>query len=342
MTVDPWTVDSWAAAAGEPTVGGVGELAAIAAFTPALPSAAGRLLGPGDDAAVLAVPDGRVVVTTDTMLQGPDFRTAWSSPADVGWKLAATNLADLAAMGARPSALVVSIAVPAGTPVRALVEFAGGMRDACVALAPGCGVEGGDLATGSLVVASATALGELDGRAPVTRAAARPGDVVAVSGVLGAAARGLTRLFREAMVDGVPDAALAAALRRGDPDVLAQLRPTPPIADGPLAALAGATAMLDVSDGLALDARRIAAASGVAIALDAAALASPGARPDPVLLDGGEDHALLATFPAGTALPGGFRAIGRVTAGSGVLVDGVPYAAAGGWDPFAGWDGGAG
>jgi len=342
MSSDATPLDAWTAADGEPTVGQVGELAAIAAFAPRLPTASGRVLGPGDDAAVLATPDGRVVVTTDTMLHGPDFRTAWTTPFDLGWKLAASNLADVAAMGARPTAIVVSLAVPAATPVRALVELADGLAAACEALAPGCGVEGGDLATGASIVAAATALGDLEGRAPVTRAGARVGDVVAVSGVLGAAARGLARLFAEAVVDGEPDAAAAAALRAADPEVEWQLRPRPPIADGPLAAIAGATAMLDVSDGLVTDARRIAVASGVALELGAAAIRATGAFGGPEILDGGEDHSLLATFPPSAVLPPGFRPIGRVVAGAGVLVDGVPSEVRGGWDPFEGWDGAAG
>ena len=164
----------------------------------------------------------------------------------------------------------------------------------------------------------------------------RPGDVVAVSGTLGAAARGIARLFAEARVAGEPDPALGRALRAVDHDVRVQLRPRPPIADGALAADAGATAMLDVSDGLLLDARRIATASRVAIDLDGAAVG------DRAALLGGEDHALLACFPPAAALPGGFRPIGRVREGSGVLIDSVASDEPGGWDPFAGWDGRAG
>jgi thiamine-monophosphate kinase len=333
--------DGWAAIEGEPTVASAGELAAIAAFTPRLPASTQRILGPGDDAAVLSTPDGRIVITTDTMVHGPDFRTAWSSPFDLGWKLAASNLADIAAMGAVPTALVVSLVVPQRTPVRVLCEIADGLREACAALAPGCGVEGGDLATGAAIVAAATAFGDLQGRAPVTRVGARPGDVVAISGALGAAARGIARLFAEATLDGEPDAALGAALRAADQDVEAQLRPTPPIHDGVLAAIAGATAMLDVSDGLVLDARRIAAASGATIDLHSSAIGGAAA------LHGGEDHSLLATFPPEVALPGGFRVIGTVMPGTevdgaAVTVDGEADAANGGWDPFAGWDGRAG
>lgn len=113
----------------------------------------------------------------------------------------------------------------------------------------------------------------------------------------------------------------------------AQFAPSPPIGDGRAAAVAGATAMLDLSDGLALDARRLATASGVCVDLESAAL---GLDPR-AALSGGEDHSLLATFPVGTVLPAGFRAIGRVREGVGLAVDGVLYTG-GGWDPFSGWD----
>jgi thiamine-monophosphate kinase len=198
-------------------------------------------------------------------------------------------------------------------------------------------VVGGDLSVSDTFTIAVTAFGDLEGRPAVLRSGARPGDVVAVSGPLGAAAAGLRMLFEQAVdASGEPDAHLAASIRSAHPAVVeAQLRPRPPLADGIAAALAGATAMLDLSDGLALDARRVAEASGVAIDLEASALGD-----DRVLaLDGGEDHSLFASFPAGTALPGGFRRIGRVVEGAGLLVDGEPYKAESGWDPYRGWDG---
>ncbi|MBC7590850.1 MAG: thiamine-phosphate kinase [Salinibacterium sp.] len=319
------------------TLESVGEQAVLARIFPRLPSAAAQLLGPGDDAAVVATPDGRVVITTDMMIHGPDFRTAWSTPHDLGWKAAASNLADIAAMGAVPTALVVALAVPADTAVEVLEQFADGMRHGCEALASGCGVVGGDLSVSSVFTIAVTAIGDLRGREPVLRSGASAGDIVAVSGVLGAAAEGLRLLFEKGTVDGVPDAASTAKLRRRHgAAIAAQLAPTPPIVDGPPAAIAGATAMLDLSDGLAMDARRLATASGVAIDLSSAAVGGRGQ------LDGGEDHSLLATFPASATLPGGFRRIGVVVAGHGVLVDGTAYDESGGWDPYAGWDGAAG
>jgi thiamine-monophosphate kinase len=311
----------------------IGEEGILGRIFPRLPSSSATLIGPGDDGAVLSAPDGRFVVTTDMMVHGPDFRLAWSSAHDLGWKAAASNLADIAAMGAVPTGLVVALAAPSDLPVEFVEEFADGLRDGCEAMAPGCGVVGGDLSVSSTLTIAVTAFGDLEGRAPVLRSGARVGDVVAVSGVIGAAGAGIRRLFADAVLDGVPDAALAAALRQDHSDVEAQLAPTPPIADGRLAALAGATAMIDLSDGLALDARRVANASGVALDL---LLDAIGSMDD---LASGEDHSLLATFPPDTVLPGGFRAVGRVIEGADLLIDGVRFEARGGWDPYSGWDG---
>jgi thiamine-monophosphate kinase len=329
------------------TLGELGEAAVLRRIFPRLPDAGVALVGPGDDAAVLAAPDGRYVVTTDTMVHGPDFRLAWSTPHDLGWKAAASNLSDVAAMGARPTALVVAVAAPPETEALFLESLADGLRDACAELAPGCGVVGGDLSVSATLVIAVTAFGDLEGRDAVLRSGARPGDVVAVSvgagGALGLAAEGLALLFEQGVDDeGVPDAGRALALRNASSasieaqPIEAQLTPRPPLADGVAAALAGATAMLDLSDGLAIDARRVADASGVALDLESTAVGSP------LALTGGEDHALLATFPAGTALPGGFRRIGAVREGSGLLVDGRAYGERGGWDPYADWDGAAG
>lgn len=312
----------------------LGESAVLARIFPRLPDSAATILGPGDDAAVLRAPDGRFVVTTDTMIHGPDFRLAWSTPHDLGWKAAATNLADVAAMGAVPTALVIAVAAPPDTDVAVLEGLADGLRDACQALAPGCGVVGGDLSSSATFTIAVTAFGDLEGRPPVTRSGARPGDVLAVSGALDLAARGLELLFTRAVDEtGTPDAARAVALRAEFPaEIEAQLAPSPPLADGPAAALAGATAMLDVSDGLAIDARRIATASGVRLDILFAALEGPAA------LEGGEAHALLATFPADAVRPRGFRVIGRVESGAGVWVDGVEHDERGGWDPYVDGD----
>jgi thiamine-monophosphate kinase len=265
------------------------------------------------------------------MIEGPDFIIGLSTGYDIGWKACATNLADVAAMGATPTALVVGLAAPASTPVTFVEDIARGFHDAANALAPGCGVVGGDLSHGPVVMLAVTATGEFDGVDPVTRSGAAIGHLVAVAGELGVAKRGLDLLRAGALrADGSPDKTALDALWKSNPSELAaQLRPSPPIGLGVVAARAGATAMMDVSDGLVLDARRIATASGVAIDFDLAAVGSLDA------LTGGEDHALLACFPPLTTIPTGFRVIGRVAPGDGIRVDGVPFDARGGWDPFA-------
>ena len=300
------------------TLGSIGEGAVLARIFPRLPDAASALLGPGDDAAVVAAADGRFVVTTDMMIHGPDFRLAWSTPFDLGWKAAASNLSDVAAMGAVPSALVVALAAPKDTPVTLLESFADGLREACAVLSPGCGVVGGDLSVSPTATIAVTAFGDLENRQPVTRSGARVGDVIAVAGVLGLAAAGLRMLFEHGP---------HSSPERGGREIEAQLQPRPPIAAGRIAALAGATSMIDLSDGLAIDAGRVARASGVAFDFDPL-------PPDEI--NGGEDHSLLATFPG--AVPEGFRAVGRVVDGSGVLVAGQPHEV-GGWDPYVGWNG---
>lgn len=320
------------------TVGDLGERALLARILTALEGSSRADVGPGDDAAVLAVPGGRVVVSTDTLVHGPDFRLAWSRGYDLGWKAAAVNLADIAAMGAAPTALFVALALPDDTRADVVDDLARGLRDACDALAPGCAVEGGDLTASDTLTIAVTALGVLGDHPPVLRSGARPGDALAVAGTLGAAARGLRILFdRFRDASGTPvavdDAVLGAAERA---DLAAQLRPSPPIDLGVVAARAGATAMMDVSDGLLLDATRLADASGITLDLD------PGLDDD--ALRGGEDHALLAAFPAGTELPPGFRAIGRTRARgeAPVTIAGAPVTGHLGWDPHRDWDVGRG
>lgn len=319
----------------DPAVGALSEGAVLAAIRARIgPSSA--LVGPGDDAAVISAPDGRVVATTDTLVHGPDFRLAWSSAFDLGWKSAAVNLADIAAMGARPTALFVALAMPDDTRLSFVEGLADGLRAACRELAPGCAVEGGDLTVSDTLTIAVTALGSLDDRAPVLRSGARPGDVVALAGDLGLAARGLALLFarfRDAAGSPIPVDQVSLTPAEATA-IAAQLRPSPPIALGKVAAEAGATALMDVSDGLVLDATRMAEASGVTIDLDAAAVG-----PEPAL-SGGEDHGLLAAFPQQAALPDGFRIIGRVRerGSAPVLVGGEAPKGRAGWDPYRDWD----
>lgn len=328
------------------TVGGAGESGALRRILARLGRAEAASLGPGDDCAVLGI-GGETVVTTDTMIEGPDFRLAWHGGFELGWKLAATNLSDVAAMGARPVALTVALACPAATPVRLLEEIASGLDAACRELAPGCGVVGGDLGRAPVLMAAVTALGDLEGRTAVRRSGAREGDVLAYAGQLGLAALGLSRLFAESAEGDVAHARGVAALRERHPAAIrAQLAPDPPIRLGARAALAGATAMLDVSDGLALDAARIADASEVSLDLDPALLAAGFGEqrgetvPLEAMLFGGEDHGLLATFSADDEPQEGFIRIGSVRGrpargGAALLLDGAPCAPRG-WDPFAG------
>lgn len=323
------------------------EATLLGLFVPHLPRGPATLLGPGDDAAVVAVPDGRVVVTTDVLVEDHHFRRCWSSGTDVGRRAAAQNLADVAAMGAEPTAAVVALVVPPDLAASWVVDLADGLAAAFAPL--GVGVVGGDLSAGERIAVAVTVHGDLGGRAPVLRSGARPGDVVAVAGVLGRSAAGLA-LLRAAEADRVGDVAA------GWPDLLAAyLRPDPPLAAGPAAARAGATAMIDLSDGLLRDAGRIALASDVVVDLDpldrslagdlrelAAAADATGADATRWALTGGEDHGLLATFPPEAPLPAAFRRIGRVVAGHGgptgtVLVAGGPSPVTGlGWDHFAG------
>ncbi|MFD5214701.1 thiamine-phosphate kinase [Microbacterium sp. NPDC058345] len=328
----------------DPLIGDISEGRVLRAILSRTEPAAQAIVGPGDDAAVIAAASGSVVATTDTLVHGPDFRLAWSSGYDLGWKSAAVNLADIAAMGAAPTALLVALAVPRDTRLSFVTAMADGLRDACAALSPGCAVVGGDLTVSDVLTIAVTALGDLGGRRAVTRSGARQGDVIALAGELGAAAAGLSVLFGRFRDGDRPVPVDRSALDARQLQALqAQLRPTPPIGLGPVAAAAGATAMMDVSDGLGLDAARMADASGVTLALDGSALDAlvfAGDRARGVA--GGEDHGLLATFPAGV-LPPGFRALGVVTERgvAGVLVDGDPIADAG-WDPYRDWDATAG
>lgn len=295
------------------------------------------LVGPGDDAAVVRAPDGKYVVTTDTMIENHDFKLEWSTGFDLGYKAIATNVSDVAAMGARPTALVVAIALPSTTNISWLEAFADGLNAAITELAPGAEVVGGDIANSNLVFVSVTAHGDLDGREPVLRSGAKVGDVLAVAGTLGRAAAGL------ALLQSDTDAKSAF-----DDLVAIQLRPQPPVASGVAASLAGATSMLDISDGLARDAHRIAKASGVTIQINSKDLQGFEAGVEQAAMRlavsasdwvrfGGEDHSLLATFPEGVVIPREFKPIGRVVEQTDHLVtlDGIELQQ-NGWDSIRG------
>ncbi|MGO9386399.1 MAG: thiamine-phosphate kinase [Mycobacterium sp.] len=317
-------------ASGEvPTVQQLGEFAVIDRLVRGRWQPAAVLLGPGDDAAVVSAADGRTVVSTDVLVQDRHFRLDWSTPHDVGRKAIAQNAADIEAMGARATAFVVGFGAPGDTPAARVDALVDGMWDEAARL--GAGIVGGDLVSCPQWVLSVTVLGDLDGRAPVLRSGAKAGAVVAVTGELGRSAAGYSLYHRGigGGADGFDE------LRRR------HLVPQPPYGQGAAAAVAGAQAMIDVSDGLIADLRHVAEASGVSIDLSSAALAADhdaltaaaaavGADPWPWVLTGGEDHALVACF-AGPP-PTGWRVIGRVLGGPArVLVDGRE------WRGYAGW-----
>lgn len=315
----------------------VSEEELLARITPLLPRGAQTLLGAGDDAAVVAAPDSRFVVTVDVLVAGRDFRDDWTTAADIGWRATAANVADVAAMGAVPTALVTALVLPASTAVDWVVDLATGLGEACTQWR--VGAVGGDLSGGDQTMVAITAHGDLQGREPVLRSTARAGDVLAHAGVLGSSAAGL------ALLAGGHETATAAAQQA----LAGFRRPQPPVLAGVAAARAGATAMMDVSDGLLRDAGRIAGASGVHLDLDPAALTGDvagladlaavcGADPLSWVLTGGEDHGLLATFAPDTALPEPFRVLGAVREGPPQVTygGGRPPVSGTGWDHFSG------
>jgi thiamine-monophosphate kinase len=321
----------------DPSLHDVGESGVLSSILAALAAhpAASVVLGPGDDSAVFAI-DGDAVVSTDAMVEGVDFRLDWSSGFELGWKLAATNLSDIAAMGAVPKALTVTVLAPSDTPVRLLQDVTSGLTEACQVLAPGCAVVGGDLSRSPVLAFSVTAIGETGTTAPVTRGGAKPGDIVAYAGQLGFAGYGLRLLSDQCATVSPASQDSLARLWQEYPDALAaQLAPSPPVALGLGAALAGATAMMDVSDSLSLDAARLGKASDVTLNLAASALQPEldGMTLDDILF-GGEDHGLLATFTEPDDLPTGFRQIGTVQRRTEqLLVDGAAIEPRG-WDPY--------
>lgn len=319
----------------------LGEFGLIRAITDRFPGGPALVVGPGDDAAVLRCADGRVVATTDLLLEGRHFRRDFSTGYDVGRKAAAQNLADVVAMGAWPSALLVGFAAPGDLPVDWALRLADGLRDECAPL--GAVVAGGDVSSADTVLISITALGDLRGAAPVRRGGARAGHRVVLAGRLGWAEAGL------------------ALLRAGQPGPVelleAHRRPRPPYETGLALAAAGASAMCDVSDGLLADLGHLAAASGVRVDLEssrltvAAPLVAAAARldADPLrwVLTGGDDNAFVACLPPDVEPPAGVSVIGTVVAtvtgngtgdgardGPGVTVDGRPYQGTAGWDHY--------
>ncbi|MDO5049619.1 MAG: thiamine-phosphate kinase [Actinomycetaceae bacterium] len=322
---------------------GQGEDRLIERMREALPFGERTLLWSGDDCAEISAPEGHVLVTTDVLVEGRHFLTDWSAPGQIGRRAAAQNLADIAAQGGVPSAFVVSMVVPDNTDTDWLLDVVSGFG---AEVAPtGAGVVGGDLSGGSQFSIAVTALGYAP-HGPVRRSGARPGDIIAVAGTLGMSAAGFELLRTEAVA-----ASLHSEEALGDwyLPVSTYRVPRPPLRAGVAAAASGATAMMDISDGLSIDLARMAKASNVMMDLYPQRLQEDVARLLPAarktgkdawqwVLHGGEDHAMLATFPPDTILPTPFRVIGGVgTVGqdtsSRIRIDGQPLNE-GGWDHF--------
>jgi thiamine-monophosphate kinase len=263
----------------------------------------------GDDAAVVEVPPGPLLATADAVVAGVHVDLDLVGLDDVGWKALAVNVSDVAAMGGRPLHALVTVAGPLrDADFDALYE---GLLEAAGAFA--CPVVGGDLSAAPALVVSVAVTGTLDGGPPVLRSGASPADLLFVTGPLGSSAAGLAML-RAGRAGEAPDLALA------------HRRPRPRLAEGRAARTAGATAMIDLSDGLASDVRRLADSSGVGIVLERVPVAVGVARAmgddgTGAALGGGEDYELLFSAPdqmrvelafsaAGLTLP---LAIGRCT-----------------------------
>ena len=309
------------------------------------PEPAHVIVGPGDDAAVTA-PEGRLVSTADMLVENEDFTRDWLDWELLGRKAAAQNLADVCAMGAVPHGLLVSLAIPDDTDIADLEALYSGLFDeaerAGAALECTVPIIGGDLSSSKLIVIAITALGTVPEGSAILRSGAQPGDSLYLAGTVGRAAAGLDLLFA-----GLRRETAGPELR---PLIETQLAPQP---DYGALRVIGASAMIDVSDGLSLDLARVATASGVGIELDRALLAD---LIDPLLpaaefvldarsahgtaataedlalswvLDGGEDHGFAASAPSRQSPGVGWRRIGEIRTGHDVSLDGTPVPASG-------------
>ena len=298
------------------SLGEVGEFGLIAAIALATRSGAGVEIGIGDDAALVELPSGKALITTDMAVEGVHFRTDWSSAYEIGRKCAAANLADIAAMGGFTRAFVVAFAAPPHLSTEWALQLTQGINDECEV--EGASVVGGDTVRADSITISITAIGELSSmiNAPVTRAGAQVGDLVYLLGQTGASAAGLEILSR-----GISTAPGLVALHKV---------PKPPYELAREFAALGATSMCDVSDGLVADLGHIADASGVTIEIDIDTLdisdlvtAAEELEVDPNewAISGGEDHAFVGTLPATITPPAGARLIGVVKArGEGAVI----------------------
>lgn len=253
------------------------------------------LVSIGDDAAVIAQPKGKVVLTTDMAVEGVHFRREWSSLFEIGAKVCASNLADIYAMGGTPEYLLVAAGLPSGFTVLEIEELARGIVDEASKV--GARVVGGDLTASSALVISIAAYGRV--KDPILRSGAQVGDLVIISDLPGKSAAGL-----ELLRQGVNDEK-ALAHRRPEVNYLAARD----------FALAGVSAMCDVSDGLVSELAHIARASGVGIEIRS---------DEDINFQGGEDHIFVATISPYLPFPRQAIEIGRVVLGKGVRVNGEP------------------
>jgi len=277
------------------TVGEIGEFGLIERFAARLGTPPEGETWTGDDAAVLRSPGSTLLYTTDLLIEGIDFDMRYASGADIGWKALAVNVSDIAAMGGRPRHAVVGLGLKADCPL----DSADGILDGLLAAASRWGVQlvGGDISSASALVLYVALIGVAEAK-PIRRSGARPGDAICVTGVLGGAAGGLALLRGGAVVE-------ESARRRL---VARQLRPEARLEEGRRLAALGATAMIDVSDGLVADLIHLLDASdlGCDVAPEAVPV-DPGLIPlrdvlDPVeaALTGGEDFELLFTLAEDT------------------------------------------
>jgi thiamine-monophosphate kinase len=338
----------------------VGEFRLIADLVRELGDAAADVLIPeGDDAAVWEA-GGTALATIDALMEGVHFRREWTSPEDLGFKAVSVNVSDIAAMGGEPSLSLVALGLPAGEDADWIGGLYRGMAAACSRY--GLKIAGGDTFRSPTLAIALTVLGRPPAGGAVTRAGARAGDLLFVTGELGEAAAGYSYLKARQLEGrskgktrksdrGSVESAMKGALDRF-------LRPEARLGEGRAAAAAGASAMIDISDGIAGDALHMASASGVGVVLSKGSLPlGEGSRTaekllgesmERLVLCGGEDYELLISVPAeaGGSLASAVEStgtrvthVGRVVAKSGgcVLEDGetrVDLADLGGFDHF--------